>query len=133
MQGESLLFGRAPVRAPRPRLVSGPTPAAHLKTPVSTTTWRSEPSATVPQRVLVPATRSKEANASHQPVDAPIAQEAGAAFSTTGTSTARLDPACQMNCSEPPPTITPALFWQTAKPTPATPADTGVDGLSVPL
>src|SRR5579862_8404136 len=99
MQGGSLLFGRAPAISPLAGLESGSTPAAPRETLVSTTTWRPEPRATVPQPVRVPATRSNGANEPHQPVEAPTAQEAGAALSTTGTSAGRLSPGCQTDSS----------------------------------
>src|SRR4029077_5475854 len=113
------------------RACSGSTPAAPLETLVSTTTGRPEPRRPVPQGLPTPATGANRANASHQPVDAPIEQEAGAALSTTGTSADNVDPACQTNCSEPPPRITPALFSHTANPTTATPATTADEGVRV--
>src|SRR5580700_6598785 len=114
MQGGSLLFGRAPVISPLTGLESGSTPAAPLETSRLDDNPGSRPRPTVPQRVLVPATRPNGANASYQPVEAPMAQEVGAALSTTGTSAERLDPVCQTTSSYPPPRITPAAFSQTA-------------------
>src|ERR1019366_2667167 len=133
MQGGSLLSGRAPVIAPLTGLDIGRPPAAPLETSRLDHSWRPEPGATVPHRVLVPATSSNAANASYQPVEAPMKQEDGAALSTTGTSAERLDPACQTNSPERPPRIAPARFSQTAKPTTATPEATDADGVSVAL
>ena len=80
-----------------------------------------EPWPTLPHPTPAPATAAKDADAPYQRVEAPRLQDEGPAFSTTGTSTARVDPDCQTISAEPPPRMVPARFRQVANPTTAVP------------